>query len=229
MRDTRKNEDYFKAQIIDLEQRTQKFQKWFDTNRNGNKALFEARLISFNVYRALYLYCLGAPLDEVKDIFKGAMKITPKYVQLTTHFDAIQDISMAYMLGIDNDIIVDYIQGVKDKFSDRWFFCLIASKFCPEIQIPELDKFAKARYSGVYDFYTGKTDLKELARWTNKEWYHRFNGEPWYNSHNLPDDESLYTGYWCFEIAGFLKLMGIDDELFKDCVYYPYDMAHYLD
>ena len=59
-----------------------------------------------------------------------------------------------------------------------------------------------------------------------KDWYSMNKDEPWYNSH-LRDHG--YSGYWAWEVAAVVKVMGLDDATFKNNPYYPYDMVHWKD
>ncbi len=36
-----------------------------------------------------------------------------------------------------------------------------------------------------------------------------------------------YRGYWCIAATALVKALKLDDTEFKDCKYYPYDMAHF--
>ncbi|MGR5908923.1 PoNe immunity protein domain-containing protein [Bacillus paranthracis] len=43
------------------------------------------------------------------------------------------------------------------------------------------------------------------------------------NAHKEPG----YVGYWSFETAAIVKILGLDDTSLKDNNHYPYDLAHY--
>ena len=55
-------------------------------------------------------------------------------------------------------------------------------------------------------------------------WYGLHKIEPWYGTH-LKDKG--YSGYWAWEVAAVVKIMGLDDSIFKYNPYYPYDMVHW--
>jgi hypothetical protein len=86
-------------------------------------------------------------------------------------------------------------------------------KACQKLK--EITRSAKPETSGLireyltYDFYT------------------KVNFEDEYNSHKRNDN--VYDGYWSFEAAAVVKIMGIDDSSFKENPYYPYDMAHFVE
>jgi hypothetical protein len=47
----------------------------------------------------------------------------------------------------------------------------------------------------------------------------------WHNSHL--SDETGYFGYWCFELAAFVKALGIADDAFADHPFYPRDLVRW--
>ena len=49
-------------------------------------------------------------------------------------------------------------------------------------------------------------------------------GAYWHDSHLNKD--TGYFGYWCFELAAFVKALGIPDDAFADNPFYPRDLAH---
>ena len=53
-------------------------------------------------------------------------------------------------------------------------------------------------------------------------YYKQSRGAYWWGSHELG---SPYVGYWCFEVAAFVKKLGIDDSAFADNPYYPRDIV----
>ncbi len=59
-----------------------------------------------------------------------------------------------------------------------------------------------------------------------EKWYELHKNDPWYDSHKR---QWGYSGYWCWEAAAVVKVMGLDDTRFKDHPHYPYDMVHWND
>ena len=56
-----------------------------------------------------------------------------------------------------------------------------------------------------------------------KEWFKGHYDYEWKNAHKEPG----YVGYWSFETAAIVKILGLDDTSLKDNNHYPYDLAHY--
>ena len=47
------------------------------------------------------------------------------------------------------------------------------------------------------------------------------------NTAKTIEKSNTYYGYWSFETAAIVSLMGIDDSILMQNKYYPYDLAHY--
>jgi hypothetical protein len=59
-----------------------------------------------------------------------------------------------------------------------------------------------------------------------ESWYRKMKPLGWYNSHE--GAEGAYDGYWCFEVALVVMLLGIDDSLVAEHPHYPVDLVrHY--
>lgn len=69
-----------------------------------------------------------------------------------------------------------------------------------------------------------KTGAKLLYEFITKDWYSNHKESSWYNSHK--DKYNTYLGYWSFETAAIVKILGIDDSSFINCQYYPKDLVH---
>lgn len=58
-----------------------------------------------------------------------------------------------------------------------------------------------------------------------KNWYPalRKMSVAWIDNHKSKHD--AYFGYWCFEAAAAVKVLGLDPDIFKKIPYFPYDLA----
>jgi hypothetical protein len=95
--------------------------------------------------------------------------------------------------------------------------------------IGEKDKKRKSAVPAYQKLYEITQMSKEEAEKSIKKylegWYQMNKNAPWYNNH-LRD--SGYSGYWAWEVAAVVKIMGLDDSSFKNNPYYPYDMVHWV-
>ncbi len=56
-----------------------------------------------------------------------------------------------------------------------------------------------------------------------KEYYQGMRNAYWYGTDKL--DDGGYFGYWCFELAAFVRLLDISDDAFANNPYYPGNIA----
>jgi hypothetical protein len=140
-------------------------------------------------------------------------------------------LSLGYLLDIpDNDFkkLVDVID--RDGVKDYLFEFIIRAKLPDREQITEesyreffgIPKvFEKLRLAIVE---TDKAKAEKLVKeFITKDWYKNHKDAGWYNSHKSKHD--TYFGYWSFETAAVVKIMGLDDSTFRDCPYYPKDLV----
>jgi hypothetical protein len=139
-------------------------------------------------------------------------------------------LSLGYLLNVaiaDFKLLVGIID--RDKVKDRLFEFIIKGKINdrPSIQEESYKDFFSIPYS--YEklrnavVQNNKTDAEKLVKsFLEKNWYKIHKDSGWYNSHK--NKFNLYFGYWSFETAAVVKIMGLDDSAFRDNQYYPKDM-----
>jgi hypothetical protein len=141
-------------------------------------------------------------------------------------------LSLGYLLNIDEvdfKKLVEVIDrdGVKDflfefiiraKLKDRQ--PILEESYREFFGVPKV--FEKLRQAIIE---TDKTKAEKLVKeFITKDWYKNHKDAGWYNSHKSKHD--TYFGYWSFETAAVVKIMGLDDSSFIDCQYYPKDLVH---
>ncbi|MNY61286.1 hypothetical protein D3C86_1979500 [compost metagenome] len=47
----------------------------------------------------------------------------------------------------------------------------------------------------------------------------------WYDNDKNRND--VFFGYWSFESAAFMKILGLEDTILQSQQYYPYDLLHW--
>ena len=140
-------------------------------------------------------------------------------------------LSIAYLLETSDrnfKILTNILD--RDKISDNIYEFIITARFPnreqnrPEEYDPEHSVILK-----VYDKLrratqqTNKAEASKLVKqFLEKDFYHKHMNL--YNSHN--SKANIYCGYWSFESAAVVKIMGLDDSSFIDNQYYPKDLVH---
>ncbi|HHB1940655.1 TPA: PoNi-like cognate immunity protein [Bacillus cereus] len=111
-----------------------------------------------------------------------------------------------------NDTVIDFLLCASDigytKMTNRYYKENPYAKTREIIELAQTDK---------------KEASKRLQTYMEKEWFKGHYDYEWKNAHKEPG----YVGYWSFETAAIVKILGLDDTSLKDNNHYPYDLAHY--
>ncbi|WP_082468447.1 PoNe immunity protein domain-containing protein [Pedobacter sp. R20-19] len=121
---------------------------------------------------------------------------------------------------IDRDGVKDYLFEfiIRAKLKDRQ--PISQESYVEFFGVPEI--FEKLRQA-INE--TDKANAEKLVKeFVTKDWCKNHKDAGWYNSHKSKHD--TYFGYWSFETAAVVKIMGLDDASFRDCQYYPKDLVH---
>ena len=145
--------------------------------------------------------------------------------------EVLQYLSLAYFLEVSNEdfqILVDIID--RDNISDNLYEFIIKARFPNrEQKRPEEYDTKQSVILKVYDKLRKATETEDkveasklIKQFLEKDFYHKHVNL--YNSHKSKAD--IYCGYWSFEAAAVVKIMGLDDSSFIDNQYYPKDLVH---
>ena len=232
LRDTRADEKYFseyiqrqERYISSLEEAIRLEKRPLLFNPDRYETLFSMKLWIFKA-----LYSRGEELDVLRE----------RYEELIGDFkecwdrscvDIVDFTSLAILLEVkDEDIkkIADVSKeiqiGTKIK-EDRLVNFLLHSRL-PEVEYKDVP-FALPKFYGMYgDIMESENPAEELYLFVRRRWYTSRKCMGWWGSH-LRLENYTYHGYWNYEAAAIVKIMGLDDTRLKECVYYPYDLAHY--
>lgn len=141
-------------------------------------------------------------------------------------------LSLGYLLNIDEEDFEKLVEVIdRDGVKDYLFEFIIRAKL-KERQPISQESYAE--FFGVPEIFkklrqaineTDKAKAEKLIKeFITKDWYKNHKDAGWYNSHKSKHD--TYFGYWSFETAAIVKIMGLDDSSFIDCQYYPKDLVH---
>jgi len=201
-----------------------------------------------NVFAAKY--SLGHPINELKEslmkaIFytheswDGFWKIktgnpTGSIVLAQYGLDAYDQmlwmLSLGYLLDVSEADFKKLVEVIdRDGVKDFLFEFIIRAKLKDRRMIA---KESYQEFFGVPNTFeklrqainkTDKAKVEKLVKeFITKDWYKNHKNASWYNSHKSKHD--IYFGYWSFETAAVVKIMGLDDSSFIHCQYYPKDL-----
>lgn len=177
--------------------------------------------LTFESWDGFWLLKTGKPIGSV---------ILNQY-GLSGYDEMLWMLSLGYLLDIDDD---DYRKLVavidRDKVKDYLFEFIISAKLKERQPISEesyeIYYFAPKAYELLRSAITQNNKIeaeKLVAKFVRKDWYNKHKSAGWYNSHLKT---GTYFGYWSFETAAVVKIMGLDDSSFIDCPYYPKDLVN---
>lgn len=139
-------------------------------------------------------------------------------------------LSLGYLLDIPDEDFKKLVEVIdRDSVKDLLFEFIIRAKlqdrqpimeesYQEHFHIPNCYKKLRQVISETDNTKAEKSAKEFIAN----EWYKNHKDAGWYNSHKSKHD--TYFGYWSFETAAIVKIMGLDDSSFRDCQYYPKDL-----
>lgn len=251
VRDQIKNTEYFvefvklKSQLIELNSSALLSSQVHESKVNW--AIF--RNLGNEIESLVAKYSMGKSIEVIKgDYSKIIYNLINSWIPLCTKiqndkgelFDQyligpyerfLHLLSIGYLLKIpdaDFQILVDIID--RDHISDNLYEFIIKARFPNRVQKrPEKYDTDKAVVLKVYEKLRKATEQKDkdeaarlVKQFLEKDFYHKHMNL--YNSHN--SKANIYCGYWSFEAAAVVKIMGLDDSSFIDNQYYPKDLVH---
>jgi hypothetical protein len=251
MRDKLKNEEYFITKIDIIYQVIKQYLEWIQNGEVKEDRINPIKhSIVWDYLRIINSkYSLGKNIIELKDDLIHAIDTTneswdgfwklndrkgKEYNQytLSAYDEMLWMLSLGYLLDISNEDfqkLVDVID--RDQVKDFLFEFIIRAKF-PDRQLVKEESYQK--YFGIPKVFeklrqatteTDKSKAEQLVKeFITKYWYKGHKDAGWYNSHKSL--HNIYYGYWSFEMAAVVKIMGLDDSSFSDCKYYPKDLVY---
>nr|WP_317360259.1 PoNe immunity protein domain-containing protein [uncultured Tyzzerella sp.] len=179
-------------------------------------------------------YSLGMDIKELKPIGEGLLYGLYKRCKWKDNL-RFEDIRVALIfiiiLNIKTEYVEKFIKLIREKrLKDRYIDHLI-NYIDEKEEIKAKEILFKKREKTVMDVVDlakeGKKEeaTKLLKKYVEKQWL------------NMQDDQCIldknahlrdyYVGYWCIEAAALVKMYNLDDEILKECDYYPYELAHF--
>jgi hypothetical protein len=192
---------------------------------------------SMGLYRArlgevLLAYSTGRPAAEVKklvtpllDAYLRAWVTDKQYLPPATlanrhdigstrhiYTDAISVLSLAVLAGVDRERGRELLDVVRT--------------FDPDRAIAEAPAFPKPWAGLLAAFDADAAKRPALVASFLKKWYPDNRSVYWAGeAETIPLGGNAYGGYWSFEAAAVVSMLGIDDSTFRDDPFYPGDLV----
>lgn len=200
-------------------------------------------IFSDRLERLVSLYSSGSDMVILEQEFKTCLELMkdgwhdsvvkfhhrrpPVYLDQYWYSDYIYMIwmlSFGILLDVpdqDFDQLIQYLD--RGKINDCLFNFLVNYRRTRDFEACEKLKYKP--YSNLYkviyeeDIANAEKNLLSYL----KSWYKGSRNAYWHDNH-LNDRNNLYFGYWSFESAAIVKILGLNKEKFKSCEYFPIDL-----
>lgn len=140
------------------------------------------------------------------------------FEQLDNYVEVLSIVSLAILLDASQHDL-ERLLGLIDNEGQDALFERLAERPVSSILL----------YPRPYEFLYRALDTEgqerdQLIKEFLSRYYRGLRHTYWHNTHLLPKGGGFF-GYWCFELAAFVKVLHIPDQSFADNVYYPRDLV----
>ena len=222
LRDTLCTKEYFDGYIREESERAKKFR---DNIASGTLAAdrvspVKQKLCTIELNLLTAKYSRGLSADDLKKEFLQTAESIDESCISESYDDDLRLLSLCVLFDAGNE--------VKDRIAD-----LIKAKggydcMTECLSSGVLPKESSLKFPGVYGELWDmlcKNDTEGIRRYLQNKWYKSHSYAYWYDAHKAK--EKLYFGYWAFETAALMKVLGINAESLKDVECFPYELYCY--
>ena len=181
---------------------------------------------------AVAMYSEGAPLAAVRAKVASAIDARIEAIAGTpdepfdlrsrdSYFSALWMVSLGYTLAVDGSKLSGLVQAIGNHRKDAMYEALLSAT---GLGGHKTDRILHPRpYGLLLDAIESAPEKRpSLIRTYLDRYYEQSRGAYWWGSHHsgVP-----YVGYWCFEVAAFVRALSIPDDVFSDHTFYPRELA----
>jgi hypothetical protein len=191
-----------------------------------------------------YRYSMGFPVDAIRELVPAVVsslviertttaRILPdETIKIRHNFstrrdayiDALSALSLAVIFDLPTGEISD---ATSDAGGDTLFELIASGQTSLAADAPVHLAWPRPYGRLLAVFQAEESNRPKLMLAFLRVWHQQNKGVTWWKSHEIVDVGGLfYGGYWCFEAAAVVKLLGIDDSSFRDREFYPADLLH---
>jgi hypothetical protein len=238
-RETFKEQAYFDSQVAYNEGMLRKFEaKIMDaTTDPEHRWKLRYSLFRSSLEQLIMRYSRGESVSALRDSFPLIVRYLSAYNSegkgnavefniLDGYVQAVWLVSLAFLLEIDEDLFAVLLRELNNEGSDAMFERLVALRVSGRPQA--LTLLYPKPYQPLLDAVNaeGKQQTQLIQKFL-RGYFAGLKKAYWYNTH-LGEDAGFF-GYWCFELAAFVKALDIDDAAFAENIFYPVDLVRNRD
>lgn len=244
MRDSLKDSSYFISFINEENGRIVKFKTKINSNEVAEERIIPVlrKISSIKLGITVALFSLGKDVVEINRSFLELIEYMEKswgnknsflysndpepYYTVDQYHDILTMLSLAYLLEV-NDSNFERIVKLRDIVieNDTLLDFIINERFPRKIAGHIMQGNPYKELISIIEIGDKKVQENNLREFLENKWYKSNKEVYWYDSHK--SQNNIFFGYWSFESAAVVKIMGLDDTSFKNNPYYPYDLVHW--
>jgi hypothetical protein len=231
MRDKHRNLEYFNTCIADSLKTLSLCEAYIGkaATPRHKEGLLEYRIIT-SITFCSELYSAGKEKGEIMAAYLDGLRFFCedfKWKGFAKHYGGydimVWFVSIGILLDIEDADFSKLCEAIKRNNAKDWILDkLIHSR------IPSWELSSTFIQKEPYQFTQNIFDSKGIREYLKKRWYKGHRDAAWHESHKL-SGVFAYFGYWSWESAALVKVLGINDYELKELDFYPYDAAHWND
>ena len=141
---------------------------------------------------------------------------------LSGYEEMLSLLSLSHLLNVLNEDFLKLVEVIdRDGVKDYLYEFIIRAKFKNREAI--LEESYQTFFHVKHTFEKLRLAINETDKTKAEKLVQEFITKVWYTNHKSKHD--IYCGYWSFETAAVVKIMGLEDSSFIDCQYYPKDLV----
>lgn len=243
-----KNPNFFTQVIVRNLSFINENKKWFEGFNASEEITLNYSIIAYFVWHLnniIASYSRGDDKNELKKQFSDAVRVMEKvwdkrivkmhigknqkeidvyYLECTLYMRWI--LSLAVLLEVSDDEFNILINLVKrDNIKDALYDICIKTKVENWIISDEVRPLSpKNSITSIIKENDKPTCEKFLKKYLEKHWFKTFKNLGGWQTTNVSNlnVNSGFVGFWAFEVAAIVKIKGLNDNSFKDNVFYPH-------
>jgi hypothetical protein len=203
--------------------------KRFEALRAGN--LSKDATLAFRIdltkrfFEMLYCqYSMGSSVGEMQQTLERIVDYHARgFLSLRRSYEkSINIISMAYCIGMDGQMWAPFISEIAENGEFDRLMGNVAVGMGIDIEIPVSTKYDIPYAQLVRAFDASPSQHVDIVKeYLTRHWYKGHYDSYWYGNHK---DKGLYFGYWSFESAAVVKILGLNPDDFNGVDYFPIDI-----
>lgn len=229
MRDKIKKLAYFEEYITQEKMRIDKFQTKLDANEVSSDRIFpvKEKILSLRFQVLIAKYSMGENIEKLREEYNILLSDIEKYWYFDSYTSTLWMVSLAILLDVSMEDVGEFIAEVKKYYSDEWLMSFLISYYDNNEVFKEKKVLFDKPYGKLKRIVDMKSDIEkvnQLKKYLQEDWYKGHKDTGWYDLHKCK--EKLYYGYWSFESAAIVRILGLNDAELKEVKFYPYDMVY---